>query len=107
MLAESKKVPAKVILALDYGLIGDAMIEDNKSKANDYYEEAALHWESLLASNRLLARWADKPAEMRRPVSPLKRLSLLGGCDGSRSQRVCRMTLSEPLTHFRERTAHP
>jgi tRNA A-37 threonylcarbamoyl transferase component Bud32/tetratricopeptide (TPR) repeat protein len=69
MLSESKKVPAKVILALDYGWIGDAMNQGNKRKAKDYYEQAAILWQSLLDSNRLPPRWADKPAEMRRAAS--------------------------------------
>jgi eukaryotic-like serine/threonine-protein kinase len=69
MLSESRKVTEKVILALDYGLIGDAMIQGNRSKAKDYYEQAAVLWESLRESNRLPARWANKPAEMRRAVS--------------------------------------
>ncbi len=69
MLSESKKVTEKITLALDYGLLGDAMVRVNKSKAKAYYEQAAALWESLLDSRQLPTRWIDKPAEMRRAVS--------------------------------------
>jgi hypothetical protein len=69
MLSESKKVTEKVMLALDYGLIGDATVKANKSEAKAYYEKSAVVWESLRDSHQLPARWGDKPAEMRRVVS--------------------------------------
>jgi eukaryotic-like serine/threonine-protein kinase len=69
MLSESRKVTEKVMLALDYGLIGDASVKANKSEAKAYYEKSAVIWESLREARQLPARWVDKPAEMRRAVS--------------------------------------
>lgn len=69
MLAKSKKGTEKITLALDYALVGDATVDIDKSKAKAYYEQAAALWESLLDAHQLPARWANKPAEMRRAVS--------------------------------------
>ena len=69
MLSQSRKVTENITLALDYGLLGDATVRADKSQAKAYYERAAALWESLLDSHQLPARWAEKPAEMRRAVS--------------------------------------
>lgn len=70
MLAESKGVTEKVMLARDYGLAGDAVAATDKSRAQAYYRQAASLWESLRNSRQLPAEYADNPAAMWRANSP-------------------------------------
>jgi tetratricopeptide (TPR) repeat protein len=63
MLTAAKGVTEKVMLALDYGLAGDAIAPTDKPRAKASYEQAATLWEGLRDSRQ--AQYADKPAATR------------------------------------------
>jgi tetratricopeptide (TPR) repeat protein len=65
LLAGSKKVKDQVDLALDYGLMGDAIAPADQTKALAFYKRAAELWNGLRDSGLLPPRYAVKPDELR------------------------------------------